>query len=185
MVVASMNQDIHATWCARHACSGMVDNGWLICYADDPYGASAMNTSQGTYVLLIKLSRRRRIRIGKLGMREFPPGFYAYVGSAMGGLKARIARHFRSIRRKRPHWHIDYFLAAGVAQAVYARTGPKRRECLAARTLGEELPGISGFGCSDCRCRSHLFYSPHAELLITRLENDPLGFIRHDPNDWQ
>ena len=64
------------------------------------------NRNPGIYVLLIELTRCRRIRIGHLGVTEFQPGFYAYVGSAMGGLTARVARHLRPLCRKRPHWHI-------------------------------------------------------------------------------
>ena len=140
-----------------------------------------MNRSPGTYVLLIKLSRRCRLRIGALGMIEFLPGFYAYVGSAMGGLEARIARHLRPIGRKRLHWHIDYFLVAGVALAVFVKTDSQRLECLTACALGEEFVGIACFGCSDCRCQSHLFYSPDDQPLIMRLENNPLRFTRQDP----
>ena len=141
-----------------------------------------MDRTPGTYVLLIELSRRRRIRIGRLGMISFQPGFYAYVGSAMSGLEARIAWHLRPFRNKRPHWHIDYFLAAGVVRAVFVKTDSQRLECLTACTLGEEFVDITGFGCSDCRCQSHLFYSPVGEPLITRLENEPLMFTRQDPN---
>ena len=140
-----------------------------------------MTRRSGTYVLLIEVSRHRRIRIGSLGVIKFQPGFYAYVGSAMGGLTARIARHLRPFRRKRPHWHIDYFLTAGVVMAVYAKTDSTRVECLTAGILGEEFFGMKGLGCSDCRCPSHLFYSPDARPLITRLENGPPRFTRHDP----
>ena len=38
---------------------------------------------------------------------------------------------------------------------ICART-PDKIECVLAHALhGEEIPG---FGCSDCSCRSHLFY---------------------------
>jgi Uri superfamily endonuclease len=49
----------------------------------------------GTYVLLLKNSRMKRIRIGKLSVLLFGKGFYAYFGSMFGpgGLKSRIRRH--------------------------------------------------------------------------------------------
>ena len=131
--------------------------------------------------MLIELARRRQLRIGKLGSIEFQPGFYAYVGSAMGGLTARIARHLRPNVRKRLHWHIDYFLAAGNVREVFSKTGSMREECSTAHKLEEAFIGIKGFGCSDCHCRSHLFYSPDAQALTSRLENEPLMFTRHDP----
>jgi hypothetical protein len=51
----------------------------------------------GTYVLLLRNSRMKRIRIGKLGVLLFGKGFYAYFGSMFGpgGLKSRIRRHLR------------------------------------------------------------------------------------------
>jgi Uri superfamily endonuclease len=51
----------------------------------------------GTYVLLLKNSRMKRIRIGKLGVLLFGKGFYAYFGSMFGpgGLKSRIRRRLR------------------------------------------------------------------------------------------
>ena len=63
---------------------------------------------KGSYIILIELPRGQRITVGKLGIIAFPPGFYAYVGSARGGFKARIGYHLR--RKENPRWHIDYLL---------------------------------------------------------------------------
>jgi Uri superfamily endonuclease len=38
----------------------------------------------GTYVLLLKNSQMKRIRVGKLGVLLFGKGFYAYFGSMFG-----------------------------------------------------------------------------------------------------
>lgn len=47
-----------------------------------------------TYCLLIELKSAQKIKVGKLGVFEFPQGYYIYTGSAMNNLNARIARHF-------------------------------------------------------------------------------------------
>ena len=87
----------------------------------------------GSYVLLIKLPREKIITIGRLGTIQFPGGCYAYVGSAMNGLKARLDRHLRG--DKKLHWHIDYLLQeATISNIVICETGD-RIECAIARTL--------------------------------------------------
>lgn len=63
---------------------------------------------KGIYTLVITLTTSATIRAGKLGNISFPEGYYAYVGSALNGLEARIARHLKE--DKLLHWHIDYFL---------------------------------------------------------------------------
>jgi Uri superfamily endonuclease len=49
-------------------------------------------------------------------------------------------------------------------------------ECTLANLLGP--PAVPGFGCSDCRCYSHLFFrqkDPRSEIVnaIKRLDIDP------------
>lgn len=119
---------------------------------------------RGSYVLLVEMPRVRRIRIGALGEVEFPRGFYAYAGSARGGLQARLNRHLR--RTKSTRWHIDYLLKEGrVKGFVYAST-KERLECRLAQRLEEIFSSHTGFGCGDCRCPSHLFFSQSLEELI-------------------
>ena len=111
----------------------------------------------GIYCLLVALPRPCRISVGALGMIEFARGFYAYVGSAMGGLRGRIDRHLR--REKCVRWHIDYLLEKGrVQEVIYAPTD-ERLECRLAQGLEHVFRSIPGFGSSDCRCPSHLFYA--------------------------
>jgi len=105
------------------------------------------------------------ISVGALGTVTFSPGWHIYVGSALGsgGLK-RLARHIAlsEVRDRKPTWHIDYLLTSNgfsLRYAVYAKTR-ENLECPLARALGD--PGIPGFGCSDCRCPSHLFHR-HAD----------------------
>lgn len=115
----------------------------------------------GTYALLLACPRSRQLRIGRLGARRIPKGWYIYVGSAFGpgGLRSRCLRHLRPLRRL--HWHIDYLRSAASLQDIWLTTDPVPREHLWAEMIGR-LPGASipipCFGSSDCRCRSHLFH---------------------------
>lgn len=117
---------------------------------------------KGSYFLLIKLKENKIIKIGKLGKIYFKKGFYVYVGSALNGLEARIERHLRS--EKKMHWHIDYLLKdAEIIDAFYKETN-EDIECAIANKFGEKLESIKGFGCSDCKCVSHLFYGKRYEI---------------------
>lgn len=111
---------------------------------------------KGIYTLLIKLDKPQTITIGKLNRVSFPAGYYIYVGSALSGLKPRVARHLK--KEKALHWHIDYFLQkAKVEEIIYCLT-EKYKECAIAPQLAQKLKSIPHFGCSDCRCVSHLFF---------------------------
>lgn len=60
----------------------------------------------GTYIVVLWLSAAREIAIGRLGHARFPRGYYCYVGSAKGGLTARLHRHIHGAASR--HWHLDY-----------------------------------------------------------------------------
>ena len=115
---------------------------------------------KGTYVLWIHLYRARHLVIGRLGQYHFNEGWYAYAGSAFGpgGLRARILHHIRGTRN--PRWHIDYLTRIAPPHEVWTTMDPERWEHPLAQWI-ESMDGSSipapGFGCSDCRCRSHLF----------------------------
>jgi len=125
---------------------------------------------KGTYVLIMENSEDREIEIGKLGPIAFRKGFYAYVGSALSGLSQRIGRHLREVgENKKLHWHIDYLLGSSgieVKEVVFAET-EERKECEIAAKLQMKngLEHIANFGCSDCTCRSHLFFSTSFDRL--------------------
>jgi len=114
----------------------------------------------GTYVLVVSLPCDREIYVGSLGRLHFEVGWYLYVGSALGGLWARLARHLR--RRKRLYWHIDYLLRYGTVVEIWYCESSERLECVWARALANS-PGVkpfwAAFGAMDCSCRTHLFYS--------------------------
>ena len=90
-------------------------------------------------------------------------GYYAYVGSALGNLETRIARHLS--RDKKCHWHIDYLLQyTEMRMALFAET-VKKEECSIAQELFKRLSSIPGFGCTDCHCSSHLYFSQDLDHL--------------------
>ena len=116
----------------------------------------------GAYLLAIDLGWRLELEISTLPGMVLAPGRYVYAGSAYGpgGLRARLARHFRSA--KAIHWHVDRLVAAGRISAALAEPGGV--ECtLLARVLGRPGCGmpVPGFGSSDCRrCTAHLAAVP-------------------------
>ncbi|MCJ7640173.1 MAG: GIY-YIG nuclease family protein, partial [Euryarchaeota archaeon] len=64
-------------------------------------------------MIILWLASAKDVTVGKLGTIAFAPGFYAYVGSAMGaaGFK-RVERHLdvSAGRNKTQKWHVDYLL---------------------------------------------------------------------------
>ena len=132
---------------------------------------------KGIYCLVFK-NPACTVRVGALGEITFLPGWHIYVGSALGsGGLARLERHIALFRNKdkRPKWHVDYLSASqsfSLRSSIHALTGG-RLECRLARTLGGE--NIPGFGCSDCDCRSHLFYRSRNPVRETETAFRSLG----------
>jgi len=119
-----------------------------------------MNGS-GTYALVIDLRIGICLRIGKLAIHNFVPGYYVYTGSALGGLSGRLRHHLKL--EKRLHWHIDYLLQEAEITQIWLALGKCRLECIwnaIVNDLPEAISSISGFGASDCHCSSHLTYFP-------------------------
>ncbi|MEW6456760.1 MAG: GIY-YIG nuclease family protein [Acidobacteriota bacterium] len=120
-----------------------------------------MNKAEkGIYILSIRLKEQKKISVGKLGEIEFKPGLYLYVGSAQGGLEYRIKRHLR--KNKKLFWHIDYLRKEAEIEGVWIKKG-RFNECAAVRKIQDStcfstFP-VKGFGSSDCKCLTHLFYS--------------------------
>ena len=116
-----------------------------------------MTVRPGTYVLAIRLGSDLETKVGSLGTLLFPAGLYCYAGSAMGGLDQRVSRHLR--REKTVRWHVDRLtIAAECAEAWVSYPDPVP-ECELARMAADSgmEPFAGGFGCSDCRCPTHLF----------------------------
>ena len=122
--------------------------------------------TKGIYALIIKIKDEISLKIGKNKNYRFFPGYYVYIGSALGiysnNIEARLKRHFS--RTKKLFWHIDYLLASPKVEPVkafYAITELKM-EC----RLSVQLQNFSNFiifenfGNSDCQagCKTHLYY---------------------------
>jgi Uri superfamily endonuclease len=120
-----------------------------------------MESSPGTYAIVLTPNSERSIKIGKLGMLKLQAGYYIYVGSAFGpgGLAARIAHHKRISQR--PRWHIDYLRTAAEIIELWYTYDSRPMEHDWAETLagakGAWAP-FPGFGSSDCNCKAHLYF---------------------------
>jgi len=129
-----------------------------------------MDSRPGTYALLLEVTNDKHIQIGKLGNFLFWKGYYLYVGSAFGpgGLKSRVGRHILVKKKKR--WHIDYLREKADLIDIWYTTDSQKLECKLARSIITLLNGftiVKGFGASDCKCTTHLFYfmeSPSSDL---------------------
>ena len=113
---------------------------------------------KGIYILIIKIKKPEKVKIGKLGIIDFKKGIYAYIGSAQNNLEKRIERHLKKSSDKKFHWHIDYLLNNKNIKIIDIKFKElsKKYECLTAKKLLKNNIPINGFGCSDCRCISHL-----------------------------
>ncbi|HIC92033.1 MAG TPA: GIY-YIG nuclease family protein [Syntrophaceae bacterium] len=137
---------------------------------------------KGIYVLIMRLPKRKVIKVGRLGDISFAGSFYAYVGSALNGIESRIKRHLSS--NKKPFWHIDYLLEqASIISTIMSETD-KKIECNIARNLVKTLPSIAGFGCSDCKCKSHLYFERNKQVLqekvLEAFDRNGLVTMRND-----
>jgi len=121
-------------------------------------------SNRGSYLIALELPEPREIPVGALGTLRFEPGWYVYAGSAQGNLAERTARHLRRTRKRR-HWHIDYLTPFARTITALPIMSYRNLEC----SLAADLAGLGGrpapgFGASDCRCGSHLYYFSRAPL---------------------
>ncbi len=129
---------------------------------------------RGVYTLILFLRGEALVGVGRLGLRRFLSGYYAYTGSGVGsgaaGLRHRVSRHLRT--DKRNLWHIDFLLAHGCVSviAVVAAETARNMECEVNRAIGvragAEVP-VPGFGSSDCGrgCGSHLLFFRERDIV--------------------
>ena len=119
-----------------------------------------MKSKPGTYALVLRSLRSTSTQIGRWGRLWIVPGYYIYVGSAMGpgGIQARVTRHCRKAKSK--HWHIDYLREHVDPVFTWYSNEPVKLEHRWAQKLSEmeDASPVKGFGCTDCRCLSHLFF---------------------------
>lgn len=123
-----------------------------------------MRAEPGTYALILRNRKKGNIQIGRWSQIEIKPGYYIYVGSAFGpgGVQARVSRHCSKVKSK--HWHIDFLREFASPEGAWYCHKTERLEHQWAHALCDitSVSAIQGFGCSDCNCYSHLFYSAKA-----------------------
>lgn len=123
--------------------------------------------NKGNYCLIISIKEDSNIKIGAKGKLFFQKGHYVYVGSALNSLTKRIERHIS--KNKKKHWHIDYLLLnknAQLNEVIYTYSNEKI-ECDISNKINKKSDGnIELFGCSDCKCMSHLYYFDSYENAI-------------------
>lgn len=152
-------------------------------YLGDMVGGSIAGLKRGTYVLILRLGRDHEVQIGKQGRFRFRAGFYGYVGSAFGpgGLTSRLKHHINPTTRQ--HWHIDYLRRVARVEQIWLAEHTVRREHDWADLIQEiycaSIP-LPGFGASDCRCESHLFYFPR-QPSVQLFQNHLLNRFPKDP----
>lgn len=120
---------------------------------------SEIKPATGSYVLILHSATHRCLVVGRLGTLMLVPGYYAYVGSAFGpgGVAARI--HHHRTAQERQHWHIDYLKRQLTLAETWFSYGDTKREHQWAALLQRYCSiAMPGFGASDCRCSSHLFF---------------------------
>jgi Uri superfamily endonuclease len=137
----------------------------------------------GTYALFLVCGSVQEIQVGRLGRLRTKRGYYAYIGSAFGpgGISARVAHHSRLASRR--HWHIDYLRQITRPLSCWYTHDSIRREhewaaCVAA--LPQAAIPLVGFGCSDCRCQSHLIWFPSPPPCRSFRETLGIALSDHD-----
>lgn len=124
---------------------------------------------KGSYCLIISLNENIEIKIGKRGKIQFRKGYYVYVGSALNSLESRIKRHLSD--DKKMHWHIDYLLKKSEITDIIYNESKRKIECELSQYLSLETTGIKNFGCTDCKCESHLYYFKNKKSAIECVKN--------------
>lgn len=127
---------------------------------------------KGCYCLIIYVKRKTKIKIGKkLGEIEFKKGNYVYIGSAMNSVESRLNRHLSN--DKKLHWHVDYLLKNNdvkIVKIIY-NVSSKKIECDLSKYLQSQTEYVNEFGCSDCNCKSHLYYFKNRKNAIECIKN--------------
>jgi sugar fermentation stimulation protein A len=117
-----------------------------------------LGRDRGAYLLVLENDRPQEIGVGSLGRLFLHPGFYVYVGSGMGTLRARTARHYKKIKKR--FWHIDYLTPEYVhpRRLYLIRSADRMESALAKRLKPLASTAVRGFGSSDSSEYSHLFF---------------------------
>lgn len=135
-----------------------------------------------TYILLIRNNADVRIDVGSIGETKFRKGWYGYVGSSRSSDFTRLTRHSEvsTGQNDTRHWHIDYLNGHINTDIERAYTSTNKGECETAEEM-DKLMSIEDFGCSDCDCDSHLFYTEVLEDLRKICED--ISMDEFEPDD--
>jgi Uri superfamily endonuclease len=143
-----------------------------------------LGMERGAYTLVLRLDADLEACVGSLDRLSFSRGYYSYTGSALGkgGFK-RVQRHLQIMQGKKAtrRWHIDWLLPFTCLEEAILTFASERLECQIAGRIGARLEPIPGFGCTDCRCPSHLHYSSSREemLSVVRDAHNAYGAINY------
>ena len=121
---------------------------------------------KGSYILLLTIEKEVYIEYGKNKGAIFKKGLYAYIGSALSGLTHRINRHFS--KKKKVRWHIDSLTLSSRVLGAIIILYPHPLEEVISEKLSKHYSYIQGFGSSDKKSKSHLYY----------LGNDTTGLMK-------
>ena len=126
------------------------------------------------YILFIKIKKKCKEKIGSLGVIEFTPGYYLYIGSGKKNLMERLKRHLRM--KKRNFWHIDYLLSnANVSILDIYITYLSEDEIFTILKKQKEIhPLFDKFGSSDTSNSTHFFSvgkKSTLENILDKIEN--------------
>ncbi len=138
---------------------------------------------EGTGALTQCCPKPVKVKVGALGLISLDSGYYIYIGSAFGpgGLAARLRHHVAG--RSRPRWHLDYLRPYLEPMSAWVSLSHRRAEHYWARALSELDPVVGviwRFGCTDCRCPSHLFFATtdpsysHVRWALGQFKDAPL-----------
>ena len=108
---------------------------------------------------------------------SFKKGDYIYIGSAKGCLETRLQRHLK--KEKRIFWHIDYLLKDERTQISQIWTIDKKVECQTVEVVWQDPTTEiikKGFGSSDCKCLTHLFFVKNKKQIESILKK--IGYSR-------
>lgn len=142
-----------------------------------------MKPEKGIYALILFLQKERTLRIGRLGVFDFPVGWYVYVGSAHGpgGVRKRTDRHRKNNISKKKKWNIDYFRSeARLCEIWFSHVAQKYEHAWARAFCKMEgaMMHAEEFGARDCYpwCPTHFLQyetRPRIAVLRHRLADRP------------
>lgn len=132
---------------------------------------------KGSYCIIFNLKKEVKIRVKSGKEFNLPNGNYVYVGSAFnsGGIRSRVIRHLK--KQKKAHWHLDFITTNDSFSPTKILIFPNQRiECSIASTISKVGKPVLGFGCSDCKCESHLFIINNINKVLKEIRKNYNNF---------